>query len=347
MVDNPYTLVFGKEPAQMISRLSQASDIIDQFTRPHPSQQVYMITGVRGSGKTVFMSDIANRLSENSNWIVVELNPNRDLLNSLAARLANTRGLAKVFQSAKINLSFLGFGVEMSGADPITDIEVALERMLEALRKEGRRVLVSIDEASNSEAMRVFASSFQMLIRNDAPLYLLMTGLYENIYELQNEKNLTFLYRAPKVELKPLNLTSVASHYQSTFPISKEQAIEMARLTRGYPFAFQVLGYFTWEVGGNFDAILDDYRQYLEDYVYEKIWSSLSAGDRQAAHAIAASRSGKVSEVRTVLNMDSNHFTPYRTRLIRKGLLNGDRHGYLQFTLPLFEDYVKMKYQEW
>ena len=39
-----------------------------------------MITGVRGSGKTVMMTNIASEMRKQSDeWIVVELNPNRDL----------------------------------------------------------------------------------------------------------------------------------------------------------------------------------------------------------------------------------------------------------------------------
>ena len=56
---NPYTLVFGKEPSQLISRISQERDVIENFTSDDPSWQLYMITGVRGMGKTVFMTDIA------------------------------------------------------------------------------------------------------------------------------------------------------------------------------------------------------------------------------------------------------------------------------------------------
>ena len=56
---NPYTLVFGREPDQLIQRKNSAEMIIDTFTADIPSQQVYMITGIRGSGKTVFMSSIA------------------------------------------------------------------------------------------------------------------------------------------------------------------------------------------------------------------------------------------------------------------------------------------------
>lgn len=77
--------------------------------------------------------------------------------------------------------------------------------MLEQIKKAGKRLLISIDEVTNSEYIRVFASAFQIFIRQDYPIFLLMTGLYENIHNLQNEKSLTFLYRAPKVLLEPVN----------------------------------------------------------------------------------------------------------------------------------------------
>ena len=342
--DNPYTLVFGKEPLQLISRMPQSMAVIDSFTRNTPSQMVYMITGIRGSGKTVFMTEIASQLKKDKDWIVVELNPDRDLLQSFAAKLTSIEGLAQIFQNAKLNLSFLGFGMEVSGAAPILDIETAISRMLLALKAHHKRVLVLIDEVTNTKEMRIFASAYQILIRQDLPVFLLMTGLYENIRELQDEKNLTFLYRAPRIELKPLNITSIAQRYKKVFSLDDRKAEQMAGLTKGYPFAFQVMGYFTWEVGGNYEAILDDYRQYLEEYVYEKIWSELSREDRRVAYAVASSPTGKISEIREQLDMDTNHFTPYRTRLIRKGILEGDVRGYVHFVLPLFEDFVKSKF---
>ena len=68
------SLVFGKEPLQQILRVSQSIDIVESFQDDLAPQQVYMITGVRGSGKTVFMTEISRQLSEDSDWIVVELN---------------------------------------------------------------------------------------------------------------------------------------------------------------------------------------------------------------------------------------------------------------------------------
>ena len=44
---------------------------------------MFIITGVRGSGKTVMMTEISQKLRENDQWIVIELNPVTDLLKGL------------------------------------------------------------------------------------------------------------------------------------------------------------------------------------------------------------------------------------------------------------------------
>lgn len=119
--------------------------------------------------------------------------------------------------------------------------------------------------------MREFASSFQIFIRQNLPVFLLMTGLNENVSGRQNVDNLTFLYRASKIELGPLNIGAVAANYQRTFELDRADALEMAELTKGYSFAFQVLGYLTWEADGDYRPVRAKYRQYLEECVHEKI----------------------------------------------------------------------------
>ena len=341
---NPYTLVFGKSPIQSIPRSAQASEIIESFQDFPSLQQIYMITGIRGSGKTVFMTDIAKELSESKEWIRVELNSSQDLLSDLAAALASEDQLAKLFQQASINLSFFGIGLAVKGSVPITNLQTAIIKMLTTLKKHKKKVLVCIDEVISNEHMVAFAGAFQIFLRQDLPIYLLMTGLYENISNLQNEKNLTFLYRAPKVELRPLNIATIASNYQTTFSLADAQALEMAKLTKGYSFAFQVLGHFTWKCDGNYKQALPDFRQYLEDYVYEKIWSEMSAGDRKLAYGISQSQNGKAAEIKTFLKIENNEYTPYRDRLVKRGIVDGSEHGYLKFTLPLFEKYVECHY---
>lgn len=68
------------------------------------------------------------------------------------------------------------------------DIENAIQAMLEVVKDKKKRVLITIDEATSNEEMKIFASAFQIFVRNELPVFLLMTGLFENIDALQNEK---------------------------------------------------------------------------------------------------------------------------------------------------------------
>lgn len=338
---NPFSLSFGKEPLSLIERDYQDNEIIQSFESENPAYQVCMLTGVRGSGKTVALTTIANQLRSSKKWIVVDLNPERDLLHTLAAELSNRKELLQLFRDARINLSVLGFGLEIDGEPPVTDLVVALRRMLEKLTRSGKRVLITVDEVSSNPGMRVFASQFQIFLREGLQIFLLMTGLYENIYELQNEKTLTFLYRAPKIEMKPLSIPLIMEKYQAIFDLTADEALSMAGATMGYPFAFQVLGYLCWTKKESWQDLLPLYDTYLEDYVYEKIWSELSQKDQAVLTAMSSASSEKVESIRSLIGMPSNSFTTYRSRLIRKGLILSPSYGTLRFALPRLREFVR------
>lgn len=341
---NPYTLTFGKEPTQLIARAAQSQQVIDAFLGEPSTQQVYMVTGIRGSGKTVFMTETARKITSQKDWISVELNPERDLLTSLAAKLSSENELARLFQSAEINLSFFGFGLEVKGAAPITEIETALQKMLLSLKKKGKRLLISVDEVTNTPQMRAFAAAFQIFLRQDLPVYLLMTGLYENVSALQDEKSLTFLYRAPKIHLGPLNIGTIAEDYQAVLGLDEQEGMALAKLTKGYSFAFQVLGYFAWENADDARVAQQLARQYLDEYAYDKVWSELSRKDREILHGIAQVKPGRIGEIRELLGLSTNEFNPYRQRLIRKGIISGEERGYVRLLLPFFDQYVLAHY---
>lgn len=343
-MNNPFTLSFGKKPVQYISRIAQTERIIGDFTAEESPNQIYMITGVRGSGKTVMMTNIASEIRKRSDeWIVVELNPNRDLLQSLAAKIYAIPEMHAVFVKAKLDFSVFGLGVTVENSAPVTDIENVIEIMLSHIKRLGKRLLITIDEVINSENIKIFASSFQIFLREEYPIYLLMTGLYENIYDLQNEKSLTFLYRAPKIILEPLNYTAIKSHYMRIFDINDEMADKMTLLTRGYPFAFQVLGYLYWDnrKDHTLEDIMPEYDQYLDEYVYSKIWAELSPKDKEILSVISESGYQSVKDIREKLDMKPELFSVYRDRLKRKGVIDTRQYGKIAMALPRFEEYVK------
>ncbi len=342
-MQNPFSISFGTPPSQFISRITQTNQILDTFTASKPSNHVFMLTGIRGSGKTVMMTDISDRLRKDKKWIVVEISPERDMLESLAATLYAIPEMHALFLKAKLDFSVLGLGASIENAAPITDIEVAVNRMLEHITKAGKRLLVTVDEVTNNPYVKVFAAAFQIYLRRNYSAFLLMTGLYDNLYDLQNEKSLTFLYRAPKVVLEPLNYTAIVAHYKKTFEITDDKAENMAKLTKGYSFAFQVLGYLTWEnKDKDIEDIIPEYDQYLEEYVYDKIWSEMSNIDRKIVEHLATTGETDVTKIREQLEMTTPQFSVYRDRLKRKGVINTTRYGYISLVLPRFEEYIKV-----
>ncbi|MBQ9361270.1 MAG: AAA family ATPase [Lachnospiraceae bacterium] len=343
-MDNPFTIAFGRKPHQYISRLSTTNKIYETYTAEHPSSRVYMITGIRGSGKTVLMTEIVSIFKNNDAWVTVELNPEQDLLEDLASKLYSKPALKPIFLEAKPDLSFFGIGKSIENGISLTNIESAIGMMLDALKKHKKKLLIAIDEVTNSKNVKVFASAFQIFMRQEHDVFLIMTGLYENIFNLQNEKTLTFLYRAPKIILEPLNINAIIRSYQKIFNISENDAAEMGMATKGYAFAYQVLGYIRWENRSKkLEKLFPEYDQYLEEFVYDKIWSEMSAKDIQVITAIADYNEVKVKELLTELKMSSSLFSTYRGRLNKKGLIDTSRYGYVSLTLPRFSGYVKRK----
>ena len=346
MATNPFSLSFGIEPESFISRFKESSEIENAFTSENPVSYAYMITGVRGSGKTVMLSNLSERFEKKEGWIVIGVTPDSDILNSVAAKLYSRNELKKLFIKAKLDLSAFGLGVSIERGNQIFDIETALERMLEELKKMDKKVLIMIDEIAGNEFVKPFISVFQLLIRKRLPVFLIMTGLYENIYNLQNEKTLTFLYRAPKVVMEPLGIGAVSRSYAQIFRIDSDDAMNMAKLTKGYAFAYQALGYLFWEARSKnkdctYETVISQYDDVLESYVYEKIWSELSPREKMIVSMLVKKDNAKVSDLRDELGESSSSFSVYRDRLKKKGVIDTTTYGVISLKLPRFGDIAK------
>ena len=93
---NPYTIVFGIEPTEYIDRLKQIESIVSDLEEGN--QRIFMLTGVRGSGKTVFMTALKNRFTEKKDWEVVELSTELDMLTGLVDKLGYKDRLSDLFK---------------------------------------------------------------------------------------------------------------------------------------------------------------------------------------------------------------------------------------------------------
>ena len=102
-----------------------------------------MITGVRGSGKTVMLTDISKHFKNEKDWIVIELNPDRDMLQGIAAKLYD-----KVWSEMSNKDKKICNGIANTESGKIKDVRERLSlktnefnRKIECLKEIGEGVL--------------------------------------------------------------------------------------------------------------------------------------------------------------------------------------------------------------
>ena len=341
-MSNPFDITFGKPPVKIIDRPDVETEIIASFSNSNRPSSLYIITGPRGCGKTVSMTSISNYFRNSERWIVIDLNPQLDLEQQFAASLYQKGNLRRLFLKKDFNISFKGFGFSISGDIPVVSISSLIEKMLEHLKKKQINVLLTIDEVNNNQFMRVFAHSYQSYLRNGFDVSLLMTGLYENVSSLQNEEGLTFLYRAPKIYLEPLNVRAMTYSYMSLLGMEEKEAKEAALVTNGYAFAYQLLGYILYDEGKKKidDEILNRLDLLLDERAYSKIYSELTNKEREIVSLVASGKASN-SEIKEMLQMKDGSLSTYKMVLSKKGIIDVSQRGIITFRLPRFAEFIR------
>ncbi|MBE5970052.1 MAG: ATP-binding protein [Lachnospiraceae bacterium] len=349
MKNNPFLTSFGNASDEAyINRYSEEDIIIDDFNRELSSSQVYMLAGVRGIGKTALTTYITENIAKDSKeWKVVNLSSQSNLLKTLAANLQADPILGKVFIEKKLDFSLLGIGVSIEGGTKISDEEVMIRQMLKVMKGIKKKLLVTVDEVSNTENIRKFTSSFQLYTRERLPIYLIMTGLYKDIKSLQTHKNMTFLKRAPRINLGPLDLNMIAKRYASIFDISFEDAAKMAKITKGYSYAYSLLGNIYWEKRDSLslDDMIIQLKDILEDRVYSQVWAELTGAEKEFIKAMNNciednNQKAKVGDVVNLLQKAPAQVNEYKSRLVETGIIDAGERGYIEYSLPFFGETV-------
>lgn len=351
-MQNPFSTTFSKYPEYTYISTIEPTEIVENFSYDSPTESVYKITGIRGSGKTVILASVQDRMKgqeyADNGWIVYTLNPARDMLNQFAAYLHNEKFIKEGSKSKSINVSASvlgtggGIGYSKEADDRYYDIGVEIRKMLDVVQKKNRKILICIDEVSKTPDMMVFALEFGGWLLSGYPVYIVCTGLYENITELGNVKNLTFFRRGTTIETKPLNYIRMSEMYKDRLGVDLDTAKKMSESTKGYAYAFQQLGalYFKKGKSGSMERIIEELKQELFSYAYEKIWEELSYEDRFLARLLTEKEEYKRKEVIELMGEKANNYSVYRDRLIKRGVITS-RQGYIGLNPPFFADYIR------
>lgn len=342
MENPPFRLGFGLEPKNYIERYEEKQEIISDFMRESPVSNSYLVIGCRGSGKTVFISNLSSSLEKENGWLCVDPAVKSDILSNLAHRILEKGKLKKLFLSGEFSISFQGLGVSVRGEGPALSAVGAIEKMLAYLKKKKTKLLITIDEVDNSSEMKDFLSAYQYFLRQGYEVRLLMSGLYENVSSLREEKSLTFLYRCPTVQLSPLDIGSISARYEELLGVDPSLALKLAKQTKGFAFAYQALGYLFYQNDRKeiTPIFLAEYDALLARYVYRKVYADFTGSERKIISCFTDMKPMKVSDISEKTGFSAKYLGVYRERLMGKGILLSPKKGYLALALPRFDAFI-------
>ncbi len=124
---------------------------------------------------------------------------------------------------------------------------------------------------------------------------------------------------------------------------------EVFRLTKGYPYFLQEWGYVSWNLATESPINLQVVRDArstviprLDENFFRVRYDRLTPSEKNFLRAIAelgpgAHRTGDIAEI---LKVKVTSLGPVRAKLINKGMIYSPAHGDMDFTVPLFDDFM-------
>ncbi|BAN53037.1 MULTISPECIES: ATP-binding protein [Pseudomonas] len=344
------------------------------------SARSMMLLGLRGTGKTVLLNEVG-KIAEHTGLLVSKVeSPEEESLARLlypemrkvmrslstveaAKQIANRglkglRGFASIF---KIDIAGVEVGVEPEpGLADSGNLQYDLPDLFNvigrAAQAAGKGWILLIDEVQYlSEAdLRALIVSMHKMSQEGLPVLLVGAGLPQVARlagEAKSYAERLFLYpeinaldadAAAKAVLKPI-LDEEAS-------IAEAALQEIVVRTKGYPFFLQEWASTAWNCAEGPEISLDDVVQ-----SYSETLALLDAGffrvridqltPSEVLFVRAMSQLGDgpyaVGDIAKAMGRTQSSLGPIRAKVIAKGMAYSTDHGVLDFTVPLFAEFMR------
>lgn len=357
MKTDPFTRTPGIAGRAYID-MHYADKIIQEYEDKESSKYIYKIVGLRGSGKSVEYSKVLDHFRGNKKWLVYTLSAAGNPLEVLIAKLSHESFIkSNVNETTKSSSLSAGGTLKLIGANTSVDIssttknnehyysaEAEISIMLKEAEKKNLNILVGIDDIARTPEMVKFLSIFgALLLEGYRNIYLVCTGLVKNIEDFTEEKNLTFFKRSDLIEIKGLSQFEVAFMYQKLLNVDELTAVKLAKIVRGYAYAYQVLGslYFNKNSNQNLDDLIPEFQRIIFQDSYDLIYKSLTKAEKEFVKIVVNTSDGIVGNIKKAMD-NPNSFNVLRSRLEKKHLLDVEQRGILKVNLPYFKEYITL-----
>lgn len=252
----------------------------------------------------------------------------------------------------------LGIDPERGTADSgdlendLADLFVAVA---EAAADRKQAVAICVDELQylSDGELSALIMALHRVTQRELPLVVIGAGLPQIVALSGRSKSYAErLFNFP--EVGPLTPADAANALQS--PVQRqgvhftEDAIdEVLKVTQGYPYFLQQWGYEAWDIAtGNVIDLRDVQRatersiKELDQSFFRVRFDRLTPREKEYLRALAElglgrQRSGDVAEL---FGVKVQSVAPLRNGLIHKGMIYSPSHGDVEFTVPLFGEFM-------
>lgn len=135
--------------------------------------------------------------------------------------------------------------------------------------------------------------------------------------------------------------------------ISRQALQQIVDVTKGYPYFLQEWGYQAWNMADDSPIDVDDIKRTtpealrrLDESFFRVRYDRLTPKERDYVLAMAKLGQGpyRSSDVAANLGEDTQALGPCRSKIIHKGMIYSPAHGDVDFTVPMFDDYLRRTY---
>ena len=334
---NPFTPSFGRVPAVMAGREIAIDEIIGALEdAPDDPCLSSIFIGPRGTGKTAMLACLGRR-AEEEGWIAVNVTSSEGMLEDViqqarrrASHLIDTSSRREV---VAVSVAHVG-GVQFDGAEK--EKLNWRSRMTELVEKLGEHevgLMIGVDE-----------------VDPDLPE---MSQLV-SVSSLINGKSVSFLRRASRRWLGLVPDYEVRAAFVDTFALSgktveSDALDEMVKMTSGYPYMLQLVGYRSWNESKNdgmvrLPAVQAGGAMAKEDFRERVLNATLDELSPKDLKFLADDEFSAQRDIAKRLDPGTSAKTPsvsaYKKRLVERGLIEDKGRGNLRFALPMLREYL-------
>ncbi len=336
--------------------------------------------GLRGVGKTVLLRRFVREARAKGYLTgVVEADDGADFIAALSEQLRRVlyeldtpsavQALAKramrIFKSFTIKVGLEGLSVDVGvdaergfadSGDIGLDLGTLLTAIGEAARAQDTAVLIAIDEVQylRKEVFGALIRAIHLATQEALPILVVATGLPQILANIGDAKS----YAERLFDFQKIGPLDKADAREALVAPAAEEGVvfeeaAVARIyeaTRGYPFFLQEWAYRAWDAASGDRITLADVERgeavalpMLDDGFFAVRYRRCTVAERHYLRAMAEFGEGPyaVADVARALGKPIAGLSMLRDRLIKKGMIYSDEPGSLDFTVPLFDAYMR------